>query len=31
MMRGIALVRVAALIEEKRRRAYAQEDDLQLV
>ncbi|WP_420380472.1 hypothetical protein [Marivita sp.] len=31
MMRGIALFRVAALIEEKRRRAYAQEDDLQLV
>lgn len=31
MMRGIALFRVAALIEEKRRRAYAQEDELQLV
>lgn len=31
MMRGIALFRVAALIEEKRRRAYAQDDDLQLV
>ena len=30
MMRGIALFRVAALIEEKRRRAYAQEDDLQV-
>ena len=30
MMRGIALFRVAALIEEKRRRAYAQEDELQL-
>jgi hypothetical protein len=30
MMRGIALFRVAALIEEKRRRAYAQQDDLQL-
>ncbi|WP_299786534.1 hypothetical protein [uncultured Marivita sp.] len=31
MMRGVALFRVAALIQEKRRRAYAQEDDLQLV
>lgn len=30
MMRGIALFRVAALIEEKRRRAYAQEDELQI-
>ena len=30
MMRGVALFRVAALIEEKRRRAYAQQDDLQL-
>ena len=30
MMRGIALFRVAALIEEKRRRAYAQQDDLQI-
>jgi len=30
MMRGIALFRVAALIEEKRRRVYAQEDDLQI-
>lgn len=30
MMRGIALFRVASLIEEKRRRAYAQEDDLQI-
>jgi len=30
MMRGIALFRVAALVEEKRRRAYAQEDELQL-
>ena len=31
MMRGIALFRVAALIEEKRRRAYAQQDELQMV
>ncbi|MCI5113186.1 MAG: hypothetical protein MRY75_21775 [Marivita sp.] len=31
MMRGIALFRVAALIEEKRRRAYAQQDELQLI
>jgi hypothetical protein len=31
MMRGVALFRVAALIEEKRRRAYAQDDELQLV
>lgn len=31
MMRGIALFRVAALIEEKRRRAYAQQDELQIV
>ena len=31
MMRGIAFFRVAALIEEKRRRAYAQEDELQMV
>ena len=31
MMRGIALFRVANLIEEKRRRAYAQDDELQLV
>jgi len=31
MMRGVALFRVAALIEEKRRRAYAQDDDLQMV
>jgi hypothetical protein len=30
MMRGIALFRVAALIEEKRRRVYAQEDELQI-
>lgn len=30
MMRGIALFRVAVLIEEKRRRAYAQEDELQI-
>ncbi|MFP7672462.1 hypothetical protein ACG74X_03780 [Marivita sp. S0852] len=30
MMRGIALFRVAALIEEKRRRAYAQDDELQI-
>ncbi|WP_245819002.1 hypothetical protein [Marivita hallyeonensis] len=30
MMRGIALFRVATLIEEKRRRAYAQEDDFQI-
>lgn len=30
MMRGVALFRVAALIEEKRRRAYAQQDDLQI-
>lgn len=29
-MRGIALFRVAALIEEKRRRVYAQEDELQI-
>jgi hypothetical protein len=31
MMRGIALFRVAALIEEKRRRAYAQQDALQII
>lgn len=30
MMRGIALFRVASLIEEKRRRAYAQQDELQI-
>lgn len=30
MMRGIALFRVAALIQEKRRRAYAQQDELQI-
>lgn len=30
MMRGIALFRVAALIEEKRRRAYAQDEDMQI-
>ncbi|MFP7569426.1 hypothetical protein [Marivita sp. S2033] len=30
MMRGIALFRVAALVEEKRRRAYAQDDELQI-
>lgn len=30
MMRGLALFRVAALIEEKRRRAYAQSEDFQI-
>lgn len=29
MMRGVALIRIADLIEEKRRRAYAQSDELQ--